>query len=87
MCAAQIMGRSCLRWVNMRNTRSEYFTSDIPSITDIARTSANVRVVPQGDVGERSCLLRIRSPIGDPGTYVPVEGTADIERTFSKVAG
>jgi hypothetical protein len=38
MCAAQIMGHSCLRWVNMRNTRTEYFTSDVPSITDITRT-------------------------------------------------
>src|ERR1700726_829976 len=33
----------------MRNTRSEYFISDMPSITDIARTSKNVRVVPGTD--------------------------------------
>jgi hypothetical protein len=33
----------------MRNTRSEHFTSDVPSITDIARTSHHVRFVPIGD--------------------------------------
>ena len=34
---------------NMRNTRSEYFTSDITSITDIARASQDVRDVPLAD--------------------------------------
>jgi hypothetical protein len=34
------------RNVNMRNTRSEYFTSDVHSIRDIARTSRDVREVP-----------------------------------------
>jgi hypothetical protein len=32
--------------VNMRNTRSEYFTSSVPSITDIARTRGHFREVP-----------------------------------------
>ena len=32
-------GCRCPTWVNMRNTRGEYFTSAMPSITDIARTS------------------------------------------------
>jgi hypothetical protein len=30
----------------MRNTRSEYFTSDVPSTAGIVRTRWNVRVVP-----------------------------------------
>jgi hypothetical protein len=34
----------------MRNTRSEYFISDMPSITDIERTSRKVRVVPKHDI-------------------------------------
>jgi hypothetical protein len=51
-------------WVNKRNTRTEYFTSDIPSITDIARTSRNVRVVPGGDMA--SATLAIRRPSLDP---------------------
>ena len=35
----------------MRNTRGEYFTSAMPSITDIARTSQDVRVVSLCDIG------------------------------------
>ena len=40
---AAIWIRLCRIWVNMRNTRSEYFTSAVPSITDIARTFPNDR--------------------------------------------
>ena len=35
---------------NRRNTRSEHFTSDTPSIADIGRSSPNDRKVPLGDV-------------------------------------
>jgi hypothetical protein len=41
----------------MRNTRSEHFTSDVPSVTDIARTSRNVRVVPITDCPLSSLAL------------------------------
>jgi len=33
-------------------TRGEYFTSAMPSITDIARTSRDVRLVPIADMQE-----------------------------------
>jgi hypothetical protein len=33
-------------------TRGEYFTSAMPSITDIARTSQDVRLVPIADMQE-----------------------------------
>ena len=66
-CIAGFRSGRCLKWVNMRNTRSEYFTSDMPTIADIGRTSRNVRVVPIADIkrGEQheewstiSCLAR-----------------------------
>jgi len=34
----------------MRNTRSEYFTCDMPSATDIARTCGHFREVPGKDI-------------------------------------
>ena len=50
----------------MRNTRGEYFTSDIPSTTDIARTCRDVRVVPKADIGGfGGRLIRRIQRIGD----------------------
>ena len=40
----------CPNWVNMRNTRSEHSTPGVPSITEIARSSRDFRVVPIGDI-------------------------------------
>jgi len=45
----------------MRNTRIEYFISDVSSITDIARTSRDVRVVPKADL-ERGAAHRYQRP-------------------------
>jgi hypothetical protein len=46
----------------MRNTRGEYFASDIPSITDIERTSQKVRVVPLGDISGASVGVQKAAP-------------------------
>src|ERR1700741_3453070 len=56
----------------MRNTRSEYFTSDMPSITDITRTCGNVRVVPQ--CMARPCGARRTSKINERESCNNVSG-------------
>src|SRR6516162_9995392 len=43
----------------MRNTRSEYFTSDMPSTTDIARTCGHFREVARGARGESDVLRNV----------------------------
>jgi hypothetical protein len=44
MCAAQITGRLCLRWVKKRTTQLEHILSELLSIADI-RTAATANAV------------------------------------------
>ena len=68
--------------VRLGNTHREHFTSEVPSIADVMRTSPMVRLAPTGDVGGGYLPPRV-TPHRRPGTYAPAGAVHSIRTGHS----